>query len=101
MPVYDVVERHRTIVRAAPDAVFAAIRQVELSGGPLTRTLLALRAMPAAVVAVFRSPSTARGELREPAKRHTRGARLRDFERAGFHVVAEHAPEEIVIGLLG
>lgn len=27
--------------------------------------------------------------------------RLRDFERAGFSVVAERVPEEVVIGLLG
>jgi len=101
MPAYDVVERHGTIVHAAREAVFAAIRQAELLGGLLTRTLLALRAVPAAVVAGLRSASAARAELRDRARTRRRGARLHDFERAGFHVVAEHPPEEIVIGLLG
>ena len=101
MPEYDVVERHGTTVRAAPDAVFAAIREADLSGGLLTRTLLALRAVPAAVVTVLGSPSAAWRELRHRARTRARGARLRDFERAGFHVVAEHAPNELVIGLLG
>ena len=101
MPRYDVVERHATTVRAAPDVVFAAIREADLSGGPLTRALLAVRAAPAALLAVARSPSAAWRELRERAAARTHGGRLRDFERSGFHVVAERAPEEIVIGLLG
>jgi hypothetical protein len=48
MPQYDVVERHRTIVRAPPHVVFGAIREANLTGGPITRALLALRAAPAA-----------------------------------------------------
>lgn len=51
MPVYDVVERHRIFVGAAPDTVFAAIREADLGRGPLTRTLLALGAIPAGVPA--------------------------------------------------
>jgi hypothetical protein len=99
MPRYDVVERHATLVRAAPTAVYAAIREADLAGGPLTRLLLALRALPAALVALLRSPRAAVAELRE--RRARRGVRLADFERAGFSVVAERAPHELVIGLLG
>ena len=92
MPRYDVVERHATVVRAAPAATYAAIREADLSGGPLTRTLLLLRMAPAALLALLRSPRAASAEWRE---------RLADFERAGFRVVAERPPEEVVIGLLG
>jgi hypothetical protein len=34
MPVYDVVERHRIVVHAAPETVFAAIREANLGRGP-------------------------------------------------------------------
>ena len=77
MPQYDVVERHRTIVNAPANVVFGAIREANLAGGWITPALLALRAAPRRVV------------------------RLHDLERAGFRVVAERAPEELVIGLLG
>jgi hypothetical protein len=100
MPTYDVVERHRTIVRASPDRVYAALRASDLSGGALTRALLAVRALPALLLAFARSPRGALAELRERRERG-RGHRLADFERAGFSVVAERAPEELVIGLLG
>lgn len=97
MPHFDVVERHRTVVRASPSAIHAAIREADLGGGPVTRALLALRALPAAVVALLRSPREALTAWRRPAP----GVRLADFERVGFRVVAERAPEELVIGLLG
>lgn len=100
MPVYDVVERHRTVVRAPPTHVFAALREADLTGGPLTRALLAVRAIPAAALALVRSPRAALAELR--ARRTQRGgARLADLERAGFRVVAERAPHEVVLGVLG
>ena len=99
MPHYDVAERHELHVRASPDETFAAIRQADLSDGRTTRALLAVRALPAALAAVARSPRAALAELR--SRRGRRRGRLGDFERAGFHVVAERAPVEIVIGLLG
>jgi hypothetical protein len=101
MPRYDVVERHRTIVRASPDVVFNSIREANLAGGALTRALLALRAAPAATAALVRSPRAAWAEHRGRAAARPHGIRLQDFERAGFRVVAELAPEELVIGLLG
>ena len=99
MPRFDFVERHRIRVRAGPTEIFAALRESDLSGGALTRSLLALRAVPAALLAFARSPKAAVAELR--ARRARRGGRLADFERAGFHVVAERPPEELVIGLVG
>lgn len=101
MPVYDVVESHRIVVGAAPGDVFRAIREADLGGGPLTRALLAVRAFPAALLAVARSPQGAVAEWRVRRSDRARGLRLIDFERAGFRIVAERAPHELVIGLLG
>lgn len=97
MPRFDVVERHRTVVRAPPPTVYAAIREAELGTAPLTRVLLALRALPAAVIGLLRSHGRELIERHRPARR----LRLADFERAGFRVVAERAPDELVIGLIG
>lgn len=99
MPRYDVVERHLTVVRAAPAAVYRAIRGADLAGGPVTRALLILRALPAGLLAFIRSPRAALAELRE--RRGRRGVGLADFERAGFRVIADQEPRELVIGLLG
>lgn len=99
MPRYDVVERHSIRVRAAPALVYAAIREADLADAPITRILLALRALPAAVFVLVRNPRAALADWRE--RRRNRGVRLEAFERAGFRVVAERPPKELVIGLLG
>ncbi|MFL5481796.1 MAG: hypothetical protein ACJ8AK_06360 [Gemmatimonadaceae bacterium] len=104
MPKYDVIERHRAVVAAGTDTVYAALRRADLASGPLAKLLLAVRAIPSALIASFRSPGSAFVELRaarKPRAQRPRAIRLADFERAGFHVVAERVPEEIVIGLLG
>jgi hypothetical protein len=101
MPVYDVAERHRTIVHAAPEVVFSAIRSADLSGGVTTRALLIARAAPAAFVAFMRSPRTALTDVRARLAQRRGGLRLATFERAGFAIVDERAPDELVIGLLG
>ncbi|MEP6999146.1 MAG: hypothetical protein ABI969_01625 [bacterium] len=98
MPKYDVVERHETVVRAPATAVFAAVRSADLASGFVPKLLLTLRALPAALL----SPSAGLGEIKRRWRRAD-GQRLRlaDFEQQGFRVVAEHAPSELVIGLLG
>lgn len=101
MSRYDVVERHRIRVHAPPHVVFAAIREADLAAGRWTRILLALRAIPAAALAIVRSPRAARAEVRQRVAARRDGVHLEDFERAGFRIVAERAPEELVIGLLG
>lgn len=97
MPVYDVTERHDITIRAAPEIVFAAVKSFDLSDSLITRTLLAARAVPAVLTALLRRPSAALAEAR------ARRAELRfaDLERAGFRVIAEREPEELVIGVLG
>ena len=97
MPVYDVVERHHTAVRAAPTTVFVAIRSFDLSNSLLTRALLLVRSVPSVLIALVRSPRTA---LAEPRALRAE-LRFADFEGAGFRVIAERPPEELVIGVLG
>jgi hypothetical protein len=97
MPVYDVVERHQIVVHAAPATVFAAIKSFDLSDSVLTRALLFARAVPSVLIALLRSPRTA---LTEPRARRAE-LRFADLERAGFRVIAERAPEELVLGVLG
>ena len=101
MPRYDVVERHQTTVRATAPMTYAAIREADIGGGPVPRALLALRAAPAALVASIRSPREAFGEFAARRADRTSDVRLADFERTGFRVIAERAPQELVIGLLG
>jgi hypothetical protein len=104
MPTYDVVERHRTLVRAEPEIVYAAIREADLAGGPLATVLMTVRLIPAAVIGFLRSPRQAVREVRARSERRSKGGgkvHLADFERSGFRVLAERAPEELVIGLLG
>ena len=92
MPTYDVVERHQTVVRATPEQVFAAIREADLGGGLVTRTLLLVRALPAALLALVRSPRAAGDEWRNrrAERRHgvsglIRLAMLRAIRREAEH----------------
>ena len=94
LPHYDVVERHATSVRAAAAATWSAIRVADLAANPLVRTLLALRAAPAAL---------ARGlaGVRSLHARATEPIRLAEFEARGFRILEEVPPIELVIGLEG
>lgn len=76
MPRYDAIEHHRTLVRADVATTYAAIRSADLASGFVPRVLMALRGMGS-------------------------GVGLADMESRGFHLVAERAPEELVIGVMG
>ena len=95
MPRFDFVERHEVGVRAPPASAFAALRRADLGGGPLTRTLFVLRALPGLVL----SPrDTARRFL---GARGSRGRALGAIASAGFVILAEEAGREIVLGTIG
>src|SRR5437870_3826673 len=81
MPVCDVVGRHRINVRARTEVVFRAISTADLGGGVVTTLLLAIRAVPAAVVAFVRSPRSALARWRKRRSTGRRGLRLADYER--------------------
>ncbi|HVE79372.1 MAG TPA: hypothetical protein VNA89_10945 [Gemmatimonadaceae bacterium] len=92
LPTYDVRERHRTRVRASARATYAALQATDLAP-PGVRLLLALRALPSAL-AGGGGLAALRARGREPLT-------LRGIERAGFRLLAERAPEEIVLGVEG
>jgi hypothetical protein len=95
LPRFDFVERHAVKVAAAPATAFAALRRAELLGGPLTRSLLALRALPGAVVGrrhlARRFPG---GDGRRPATLDT-------VASAGFVLLGEEPGREVVLGIIG
>src|SRR5688572_19346739 len=91
---YAVVERHAIDVEASPDAVYRAIRSADLARALPVRLLLALRALPAALLAGPSGLMTLAGRARSPIT-------LAEFERNGFVVLAENPPKELLIGLVG
>jgi hypothetical protein len=94
LPAYDVVERHRTCVRASPAAVYEALTHADLAGSPIIRLLLGLRMLPLLIVA----PASF---VRAASSRAGRAITLRDFEARGFKVLADDPPREILIGVVG
>jgi hypothetical protein len=94
LPRFDVRERHRTVVHSTATAAYAAISTADLAASPLVRALLAVRALPAALI----------------SRRHGIGPRrtaplaavtIRTFEAHGFRVIGERPPHELLIGLEG
>ena len=94
LPRYDVTERHSIRVRATPAKTYAAIAATDFGGGVIIRALFVLRMLPSALV---------RGSngLRALALRRTTPMTLASMQRRGFHLLAERAPVELVIGIEG
>src|SRR5262245_22217531 len=88
MPRFDEVERHERLVRAAPDAVWAALWRVDLLSSPLVRWLLMLRGAPSALLHPHR-----------PARRRT--VTLRQVLEHGFVLLGERPEREVALGLVG
>ncbi|HYI11963.1 MAG TPA: hypothetical protein VEK57_23105 [Thermoanaerobaculia bacterium] len=74
MPHCDFYERHELMVRATPERIYAAIPTAGFGNGWIIRTLLRLRGM-------------------RPGSRR--------FPPAGFQILAEDPPREMVIGVEG
>ena len=94
LPSFDVSERHRIAVRAAPAVTYAALREADLAESSLARALLALRAMPGRL-------SKGMAGIRELRKSGRSSLTLDRFQDRGFRILAENPPREIVIGLEG
>ena len=86
MPRFHARERHRTMVRADPERVYAAIRETDFGRSPVISWLFRLRELPAA--------PTGR-------QRRRRSLNLDGLVKSGFVVLEEHAGEEILLGLVG
>ncbi len=90
----DAVEHHHARVRASPEVVMAALWRADL-GGPIVRTLLALRAVPAALADAGSARRRVAALLSQP------GLTLGDLQRTGFARLAERPGREVVLGLTG
>jgi hypothetical protein len=85
MPVYDVSERHHTLVQASAADTYDAVRRVDLARSKLVRTLFAARGIPLLI------------KHKRPV---TRTLTFDDIVRGGFLWLAED-PGEIVLGVIG
>ena len=94
LPTFDVSERHSVRVHASAPSTFAALKTADLGGSVLSRALLFLRAVPGALMHGMDG-------LRALAARRHEPISLSTFESAGFRILAERSPEEIVVGLEG
>lgn len=81
LPDYQFVERHRTVVRAAPDRAFAAVAAVDLPDSRIARGLMAL--------------------WRIPARLFMDNVPTRSMSVADFIPLANDPPREVVRGLIG
>ena len=93
LSTFSASERHAIRVRAPMDAVYRAIRSADLARALPVRLLLGLRALPG--VLLRSSGRTVRPQLALAP------ITLAEFERAGFAVLAEDPPNELLIGLVG
>jgi uncharacterized protein YndB with AHSA1/START domain len=89
LPEFDVRERHSRLLYADLGAVQAAIGQTDLTGIPVVRALLVLRALPGRLRARFGGRAT---PVPPPFT-------LADMDRAGWIPLAE-GPEEVAFGTL-
>jgi hypothetical protein len=79
LPHCDFVERHSIVVRASPERIYEVIRRGNLTHHPIVRALLSLRGL---------------GRTRKQFN-------LDSFLGAGFGLLAEDPPNEIVLGIQG
>lgn len=89
LPHADFAERHALRVNAPPERAYAAVRQLDMSGSLLVRTLFALRSLPGLFT---RKPG--RGE-------RALGTTTESLLRNGFVLLGERPPNEVVLGLVG
>lgn len=94
MPRWDVRERHRVRVAAPPDVTYATLHTADLAASPLARALLALRALPGALLQGASGLAALRASEHQPVT-------LAAFEARGFRILEERPPSALVIGLEG
>ena len=87
MPAWDAAERHETRIRASREAVWRAVRTLDLASSPVVRALFALRSLPALFT-------------RRPREKAL-GVTMDGLLRNGFVLLAERPGEELLLGLVG
>jgi len=88
LPEFQFSEYHAILIHASPEAVYTAIKQVDMRSSPIVRGLLALRMLPHVVVGSAL-----------PAR--PLSLKFEDFTRLGFILLTEVYPEEMILGLVG
>jgi hypothetical protein len=94
LPRYDVVERHAIRVRATPARTYEAIATTDFASDAVIRVLLLARALPGALL-------NGRAGLRALADRHKSALTIATIQRGGFRMLAERAPDELLLGVEG
>ena len=89
LPIYDVVERHQTVVRAPRETVYETVRRLDMRRSPIIRALFELRSVPALL---SRSSSHRSERL---------GLTLDGLLQSGFIFLGERLGEELLLGLVG
>jgi hypothetical protein len=92
LPHFHFSEHHSTKVAASPERTLQAARELRARDMPLMLGLMALRRLPARVLARFRAD--------DPGPRPSTGPVLDQLVRGGFAVLAER-PDEVVVGIVG
>ena len=88
LPEYQFSEYHAIMIQAPPEAVYAAIKHVDMGASPIVRGLLALRMLPHVI---------GRSDLPE----RPQALKFKDFTRLGFILLTDVFPEEMILGLVG
>ncbi|MEO8433368.1 MAG: hypothetical protein ABI596_00605 [Pyrinomonadaceae bacterium] len=90
LPVPHFAEKHSIKIRANQETVYQAVRTADLGGSAIVKGLLLLRSLPQFFLQ--RGP-------RQP--RANTAITLRTLVNAGFGILAEEPPREIVLGVTG
>jgi hypothetical protein len=94
LPQYDVVERHAIRVRATQARTYEAIATTDFASALMIRVLLGARALPGALL-------NGRAGLRAFADRRKSALTIAMIQRGGFRLLAERAPDELLLGVEG
>jgi hypothetical protein len=95
MPRYDVATRHTIEVHASPAAAYEALQHADFAKSGVLRMLTSLRALPARLLEWRRQ-----GRVRQAPPRRLVET-LATLEKAGFVLLADVPPTELVLGIEG
>ncbi|HEV7588499.1 MAG TPA: hypothetical protein VGO40_10325 [Longimicrobium sp.] len=87
MPVWDVVERHETRIRAPREIVWRTVRTLDFARSPIISALFALRSLP--------------GLLSRGPRKKALGTTMDGLLRNGFVLLGERPGEELLLGVVG
>ncbi|MEZ4457652.1 MAG: hypothetical protein R2882_14055 [Gemmatimonadales bacterium] len=99
MPAWDARSAHETRVDASPERTFAALVESDFGRNPLVVALMAVRLLPAAIVAPRRTLGRWRDAVR--ARNDVAAAEPGPLAGGPFVVLSRRPPTELAFGLTG